>query len=409
MTDPNNPIASASDPTPSSTPSSTLIRVVLAETSLPDGPLVLCGHHYAKAFRRAGAEVLWLCPPVSLAHAVAARTRSSARERRRLWRDGGRETEVGLAYAPFTFLPCAPAPGLQSRAVAELSLRFTAPNLGRWCERRDFARPDAFLIHNLHLAPLADRLAPRRVVLRMEDDLSAMPAVPRGLLEIEADWARRADAIVCASSALAERARALRGRDDAVFLTGNGCDFDRFASGANDPAPPWVEALPRPRVLYFGSGGPWFDRDLVAAAARRMTDVQWILIGRDLDPAGLWTGLPNVHARGPMPQADLPAIAARCDAGLIPFRLGPIHDAADPIKMYEYMAAGLSVAATHSKSLAESSGPVILSDGAVDGFERAVREAIARKDRRAEKDFARAHSWEDIARRVVGIALGREG
>lgn len=381
--------------------------VVMAETSLPEGALVLNGHHYARAFTRQGARVLWLSPPVSPLHAVWARGKSSARERWLLWRAGGRETSVGLAYAPFTLYPCLPVPFFASGLAARNSLRFTIPNAARWCRRHGFDRPRAFLIHNLHLAPLADRLGARRVILRIEDDLSAMPHVPAGLHSLEAEWARRADAVVCSSAPLAERARRLRGGKDGIHLLGNGCDYDLFSGGDGQAEPADLAMIPRPRILYFGSGGPWVARELIRETALQLPECSFVLIGNRLRPEDGWGRAKNVVELGPRPQSVLPAYAARCDVGIVPFRRGPLHDAADPIKVYEYMAAGLAVVATRSRRFEMDPAPVYLAEETGVDFARAIREALESASRETEREHARRHSWETVCREVLALALDR--
>ena len=54
----------------------------------------------------------------------------------------------------------------------------------------------------------------------------------------------------------------------------------------------------------------------------------------------------NVIFAGRRPYAAVPSILACLDVGLIPFRLGPEGLHASPIKLYEYLAAGLPVIST---------------------------------------------------------------
>jgi glycosyltransferase involved in cell wall biosynthesis len=379
--------------------------VVMAETSLPEGALVLNGHHYARAFARHGARMLWLSPPVSPVHAVWARGKGSARERFALWRAGGRETSVGLAYAPFTLYPCLPLPFFASGFAARHSLRCTIPNAAEWCRRRGFDRPQAFLIHNLHLAPLADLLGARRVILRIEDDLSAMPHVPAGLHSIEAEWARKADAVVCSSAPLAERARRLRGGEAGIHLLGNGCDYTLFSSGGEQPEPDDLAAIPHPRILYFGSGGPWVALELIRETALELPECSFVLIGNRLRPEDGWGRAKNIFELGSRPQSVLPAYAARCDVGIVPFRRGPIHDAADPIKVYEYMASGLAVVATRSRRFEMDAAPVLLAEETPGDFARTIREALGSSSRERERDYARRHSWVTICQKLLELAL----
>jgi glycosyltransferase involved in cell wall biosynthesis len=82
-----------------------------------------------------------------------------------------------------------------------------------------------------------------------------------------------------------------------------------------------------------------------------------------------------VELRGPVPYAALPDILAECDVGLATFRPVPLGAFAFPLKVVEYMAAGLPVVGTAGSETAEilrrHPGGV-----AVDFDERAFADAV---------------------------------
>src|SRR5260370_28686592 len=60
---------------------------------------------------------------------------------------------------------------------------------------------------------------------------------------------------------------------------------------------------------------------------------------------------PNVTFHGEKPYRELPALRARFDVEIIPFRLTSLTHAVDPVKLYEAAAAGRPVVATPMRSL----------------------------------------------------------
>ena len=63
---------------------------------------------------------------------------------------------------------------------------------------------------------------------------------------------------------------------------------------------------------------------------------------------------PNIHILGPRPYADLPAYCKGFDVGLIPYRItDPRMQSVNPLKLREYLAAGLPVV---SVNLPEAQG-----------------------------------------------------
>ena len=70
------------------------------------------------------------------------------------------------------------------------------------------------------------------------------------------------------------------------------------------------------------------------------------MVGKtDTDTTAL-TGLPNVHLVGWRDYKSLPAWCKGFDVAMLPFRVNRLTLAANPLKLREYLAAGLPVVAT---------------------------------------------------------------
>jgi glycosyltransferase involved in cell wall biosynthesis len=106
-------------------------------------------------------------------------------------------------------------------------------------------------------------------------------------------------------------------------------------------------------------------------------------------------GLANVRLLGPRPYAALPSYLVGMDVGLIPFKRNPVTYHADPIKAYEYLAAGLPVVATELPALRRLEHVVRLAE-TTPAFLSALDAAIGegRHARRAQRQAEAArHSW----------------
>jgi hypothetical protein len=101
---------------------------------------------------------------------------------------------------------------------------------------------------------------------------------------------------------------------------------------------------------YHGSlYGDWFDWDAMGRVAGAYPDAAVVLIGDDkVRPVEL-PG--NVHFLGLKAQRDLPAYVQRFDVGLLPFKVNATTHAVSPLKVYEYLASGVPVAAPPLRSL----------------------------------------------------------
>ncbi len=207
---------------------------------------------------------------------------------------------------------------------------------------------------------------------------------------------READFVNATSGRLAEQLSNLGAKR--VLQAGNGVEWEHFAQDPADlPEPAELASLPRPRAIYTGSVAEWFDFNLLYDLARACPEVAFPIVG-PLRPAlkGISELAPsNVHFLGAKPYAELPAWLAHCQAALIPFLRTPLTEAVDPVKLHEYLAAGLPVLSTpFSNELRSLADRVTLaSDGA--GFAAGLKAALNDPPKReAQAELARAQAWD---------------
>lgn len=192
------------------------------------------------------------------------------------------------------------------------------------------------------------------------------------------------------------RQRLLRIRPDVEHVP-NGVELSVWREpSATHP----LQALPRPRLLYFGALDVWFDHALVARLARRHREWQFVLVGPVSDPRRyLLASQANITFTGPVPYAELPSLAADADVGIIPFRLIPLILSTDPVKLYEMMAAGLPVVAAPLPSLVpHAATPRLRLARGTQAWERAIEEALSPAWRSAaaraqRRSWASKHDW----------------
>ncbi|MGE0486787.1 MAG: glycosyltransferase [Gammaproteobacteria bacterium] len=201
-----------------------------------------------------------------------------------------------------------------------------------------------------------------------------------------------------------------------VFLP-NGVDYLPFSSPV--PEHPELAAIPRPRLGYAGVVKSQLDLDLLLALARVRPDWSLVLVGplgNTNDKAATLAALqalPNVYLLGRKPLADLPAYVQHFDVGIMPYAINAYTSCIYPLKLHEYLAAGIPVVSTPIRSALDFSGILgIAAD--VDGWCQAVEAALAGSahdtgGREMRQQLARQHDWSHIVARIaveIGKLLG---
>ncbi len=266
---------------------------------------------------------------------------------------------------------------------------------------------------------LIEALDPELVVYHCVDDIAAQDGVDKASFRAaEGRFAARADLVLASAPALATRMEAI---SENVLYAPNVADTELFARALrrspSDPdltvrPDPAVAALPRPCVVFTGAiVAKKLDVPLLVALARARPAWSFALVGPvgAGDPGTDVSGLseePNIHMLGPRGYAQLPGVLRAADAGLIPYARNALTESIFPMKVYEYLAAGLPVVATPLPALADIAQVATAPDA--EGIARLLEEAIAADspERRGERSrAAAAHSWE---RRLEEIATAIE-
>lgn len=342
-----------------------------------------------------GNRVLYVNPPVTL----AAPLKSPALAWR-LARSGRRPRPVAEGIwilDPPPFLPL----GNRYRFINRCNQVTFAAALRRALDRLSFADPVlwTYLPGTADLAPMVPHAV---LCYDCVDDHAAFPGlIDPGVVErMEADLLRQAGVVLASADRLWRKCAAVR---PGALLVPNAADVDHFARArAGLPEPADLASLPRPRLGFVGGIGAWVDLDLIALAASSHPEWSVVLVGPLLTDAGRLRGLPNVHLLGPRPYRDLPAYLAAFDLCLNPFRVNRLTASVNPIKVYEYLAAGREVVSTALPELDALRGVIHLAADGAD-FVRLAELVLAGRagyPEEARLAAARTNSWEERLARI---------
>jgi glycosyltransferase involved in cell wall biosynthesis len=291
-----------------------------------------------------------------------------------------------------------PLPGV---ALADwLNAGLLATALRRLCRRHGFEQPLLWTFRP-HVSKLVGRLGERMVIYHCVDEYSAYFGVPReAFIRMEQDLIRRAHVVFTSAEKLSEERRSL---NQHTYYIPHGVDVAHFAR-ALDPStevPADMRELPHPVIGFFGLLAHWVDLDLIQALATARPLWSFVLIGEGarynattvLQPL---RGVPNIHLLGQKPYSMLPEYCRGFDVGIIPFRKNDLTVRANPLKLREYLAAGLPVVSTPLPEVARYNGLVHLADGA-EAFIAAIETALDQRSEamaRRRVEAMRTEGWE---------------
>jgi glycosyltransferase involved in cell wall biosynthesis len=296
-----------------------------------------------------------------------------------------------------------------SRIAAELNARLVALTVRAAMARLGYRRAINYSFHPAS-AWVAGRLGEARVIYHCVDEYGSFAGAGEDIRALEERLLRRSDLVIVCSEPLLARKRALNPR---TVLVRHGVDHAHFAR-ALDPAtevPPDMAWLPRPVIGFHGLIAEWIDLGLIRRVADAYPSASVVLVGERRVDAGPLRGAGNVHLLGRRPYAALPGYCRGFDVAMLPFTVDDLTIHANPLKLREYLAAGLPVVATRIPE-AEALVPQIRVAGDGDEFVRAVGEALREQPGPLAERSARVagETWDDkvreIEERIAAISDG---
>jgi glycosyltransferase involved in cell wall biosynthesis len=237
---------------------------------------------------------------------------------------------------------------------------------------------------------------------------------------VEAELLRTSDRVVAVSNGIRNHAITCGVPASRVVVIHNGVDLELFASGRGDGIRRRYGLLRKPVVGFAGSLKAWHGvRTLILALAGLPESVHVLVVGDGPEHNELRRLATSqkvssrVRMTGAVPHQRIPHYLAAMDVAVAPYEPQPGFYFS-PLKVMEYMAAGLPVVASNQGDLQQ-----IIADAGVlvpAGDEVALRDALnrlftdprrRRKLGRRARQRAAAMSWHAVAQAVESVLLDK--
>jgi glycosyltransferase involved in cell wall biosynthesis len=335
-------------------------------------------------------RILWVNAIANRMPTASSKDVSRIFKKLRSFAEPVREVEPNI----FVLNPLA-VPAYGSEAMVALNRRFLVSQVKRGMRRLSFSDV-VNMVFNPAAGMVAGKLGESELIYYCVDEYTAFTGATDGLKRIEDDLFRRADLVVVSAEKLLESKKHLNAN---THLIRHGTDWRHFRTAIDGdlPVPVDIADLPRPIIGFHGLLADWVDYELIKKVAERFSTGSVVVIGKTSVDATqkikLLDGVPNIHRLGRKAYADLPAYCAAFDVALNPFEISELTLAANPLKVREYLAAGLPVVSTDIPEVR------VLDDVLVgvnhDDFISKIETALAKpKMRAAVSDAIRGESWE---------------
>lgn len=345
-------------------------------------------------------RILWI-------NAIANRMpTTSSKDLSRIYKKLKAFTEPIREVEPNIFLlnPLA-IPAYGNKTVVNLNQRSLIRQVKKAMQKLGFSNV-INMVFNPAAGMIAGKVGEESLIYYCVDEYTAFTG-SSALKEIEEELFRVSDLVVVSAEKLYDSKKKFNLN---THIIRHGTDWRHFRTGLDDSTkiPDEIANLPKPIIGFHGLLADWVDFELIKKTAEHFRDGSVVLIGKIAVDAEqkvkILNEVPNIHFLGRKPYAELPAYCKGFDVALNPFAINELTLAANPLKVREYLAAGLPVVSTDIPEVR------ILPDCLVgvdhSDFINKVGSAIANPKPRAVVSDAIAHeSWEAKVEELKNILV----
>ena len=216
------------------------------------------------------------------------------------------------------------------------------------------------------------------------------------------------DAGIVTSKKLYEAKRHFKGH---TYLVPNGVNYRAYAGALADPyLPEDLRDIQGPRLGYIGLIGDRLNLNMIKQLAQDHPEWSLVFLGevKLVQQVEIWRALqamPNVHYLGQVDVSKVPYYVKGFQVGLMPYTQNQESEHMNPLKLFDYLAAGLPIAAIDIPAAREFTQYIHLADSP-GNFAQAVRAALtdmAPERCMARRRIAAQHTWEARAEQISNL------
>ena len=288
-------------------------------------------------------KILWI-------NAIANRMpTASTKDVKRIFSKLKRFTEPIKEVEPNIFVlnPLA-IPTYGSSLVRGFNQKFLLSQVKKAMRKLGFENP-LNMVFNPAAGLLAGKLGESEIIYYCVDDYTEFTGVASGLKEIEIELFEKSDLVVVSAEKLYDDKKKY---NENTHIIRHGTDWRHFRKSLDNATeiPDEIKDLPKPIIGFHGLLADWVDYELIKKLAEKYKNGSVVLVGKIAVDAEqkvkVLNDVENVHFLGRKPYESLPNYCKGFDVALNPFVINDLTLAANPLKVREYLAAGLPTVST---------------------------------------------------------------
>jgi glycosyltransferase involved in cell wall biosynthesis len=334
-------------------------------------------------------RVLWINSIANRMPTASAKDASRIYKKIRSFFEPVREVEPNI----FVLNPFA-IPAYGSDAIVSANRKYLVRQIKKAMADLGFSNA-VNMVFNPAAGMIAGLVGEKELIYYCVDEYTAFTG-NSALKDIEEDLFRKSDLVIVSADVLYEKKNHF---NPETHVIRHGTDWKHFrtAIDGNLEIPAELKDLPRPIIGFHGLLADWVDFELIKKTAEHFSNGSVVLIGKTSVDAEqkikILDGVANIHRFGRKPYSDLPAYCAAFDVALNPFAINELTLAANPLKVREYLAAGLPVVSTDIPEVHVLDDCLVGTDHT--DFIAKVEQALEHPKPRTEVSDAIKHeSWE---------------
>ena len=381
---------------------STKKKIVMACTHHLGSPFQVGSQNIRKELLREGHEVLYISAPITPFHFLG-RKNKDLHLRWKVCR-----SKSNLEIIPFTTIAPHHVFPFNTRVVLKNWLKTNLLPFVKKIHALGYFEPDLLYVDNIFYHQLIDTIRPQKIVFRVMDFHPGFPGwKTNDVVPLAKKITDSADLTVYTAKSLKTYVENQLGSLNCVYLS-NGISIDFMKRSKRLPQDLKNLLDAENLIVYVGALDDWIDWHLVEYLSKNLNKGNFVFFGPKPSKKVLnrFSSFKNISFPGYLPKEFLAHALNAAKIGIIPFDVKANKELVqhiNPLKLYEYLLAGLPVISTYWQVLEEYSDLICTANTKEEFGEYILKILEERKKYIPDKAIVlnKIPTWDEITKKMM--------